>query len=90
MSREDAQAAARSEAGEMADDLILPESERPLIELALETVGKWRVTSGLKVILLGFDLGEIDVAARWMGIRPDARLLAGLNIIERAALRALE
>ena len=71
-------------------EIRLPMRERDTIRLALATVGKWRVASGLRVRLLGFDLSEIDVAARWMGITPDARLLDGIGIIERAALKLLE
>ncbi|MBN7785134.1 hypothetical protein JYP51_09400 [Ponticoccus gilvus] len=72
--------------------LVLPEHERDLVRLALATVGKWRTAPrGLGgARLLGFDLAEIDVAARWMGITPDARLLDGIGIIERAALKLLE
>ncbi|ALF02100.1 hypothetical protein [Salipiger abyssi] len=88
--------AARSVAGEMigVEDrtIRLPERERDTVRLALATIGKWRVAthwSG-KIRLLGFDYGEIDVAARWMGIARDARLLDGIGIIERAALKVLD
>lgn len=83
---------AKAMLGVNAPELRLPESERRLIQLALATVGKWRVVSkpmgGAK--LLGFDLSEIDVATRWLGIAPDPALLDGLGIIERAALKVLE
>lgn len=88
--------AARTLATEMLGgdtaEIRLPLRERDLIRLALATVGKWRTLahwSG-RIKLLGFDLSEIDVAARWMGITPDARLLDGIGIIERAALKLLE
>lgn len=92
LSREDARRQAETLLGPEAKVLRLPESDRSVIRLALATVGKWRVAvhfSG-KVKLLGFDLGEIDVAARWMGLTPDPALLDGIGIIERAALRVLE
>ena len=70
--------------------LRLPEQERDLIRLALATVGKWRVAASIsKPMLLGFDYGEIDVTARWLGITPDAHMQAGIAIIECAALKIL-
>ncbi|KAA8606815.1 hypothetical protein [Salipiger aestuarii] len=90
--RDEARIMATGMLGGETDEIRLPVRERDTIRLALATVGKWRTLahwSG-RVKLLGFDLSEIDVAARWMGISPDARLLDGIGIIERAALKLLE
>ncbi|ANT39917.1 hypothetical protein RGUI_0844 [Rhodovulum sp. P5] len=68
--------------------LRLPASERPLIELALATVRCWIWVAGLGGMhRVGLDLVQVEVVARWRGIVPDARLLDGLQIIERAVLR---
>ena len=83
---------AESMMGDEKQIIRLPVNERPVIRLAMATVGKWRVAvhwNG-KVKLLGFDLGEIDVARRWLRIRKDAHLLEGIGIIERAALKVLD
>lgn len=92
MTRAEALKSARASLDAGDDTVRLPESERDVIRLALATVGKWRVAvNGIgKTRLLGFDLGEIDVAARWMGITPDARLLDGIGVIERTAMKVLE
>ena len=92
LSRPEAKDMARSMLGTDADVLRLPESDRTVIRLALATVGKWRVAVGWNGARkpLGFDLGEIDVTARWMGITPDVHLLDGIGIIERAALKVLK
>ncbi|MBD3738571.1 MAG: hypothetical protein IE938_19215 [Pseudomonas balearica] len=71
-------------------DLRLPETERPLIDLMMASVGLWRIASGLRVVRLGFDWSQIDVKARWMGITPDRRMERGIGIIEREALRIME
>ncbi len=91
MSRVDAEAQAKEMMGAETRDLRLPSSEQDLIQLANASVGKWRVAVGPtgKVLLLGFDYGEIDVTARWMGIVPDQEMHAGIAIIERAALKVL-
>lgn len=91
MSRVDAEAQAKEMMGAETHDLRLPSSEQDLIRLALATVGKWRVAVGPsgKVLLLGFDYGEIDVTARWMGITPNQDMQAGIAIIEQAALKVL-
>jgi hypothetical protein len=91
LSRPDAHRLAETMMGQDQINIRLPEHERDLIRLALATVGKWRVAVGLsgKPLLLGFDYGEIDVTARWLGIAPDPQMQAGIAIIERAALKVL-
>lgn len=88
-SKDEALALARQMQGPSEDAVLrLPLSERPLIELALATVGRWRWIVGIGgAQRVGFDLGEVEVAARWMGLTPDVRLFEGLWIIERAVLR---
>ncbi|MBB96924.1 MAG: hypothetical protein CML68_20295 [Rhodobacteraceae bacterium] len=77
--------------GSEAGPLRLPDSERDVIDLALATVGKWRVAVGWtgQIRPLGFDLAQVDVAARWLGITPDPELLDGMGMIERAALKVM-
>ena len=90
--RSDAQTMARQMLGSEHQTIRLPESERDIVRLAVATAGKWRTLahwSG-RVKLLGFDMGEIDVTARWMGLTPDERLLQGIGVIERAALKVLD
>lgn len=71
--------------------VVLPPDDEPVVRLAIATVGKWRMAgTATKLFRLGFDLQQIEVARDWMGIRKDARLLTGLTIIEREALRILE
>ncbi|MGB0912019.1 MAG: hypothetical protein ACPGSW_00440 [Phaeobacter italicus] len=91
MSRRDAEVTAQDLTGDAESRILrLPEHERDLIRLALATVGKWRVAATMgKPLLLGFDYGEIDVTARWLGITPDPRMQDGIAIIERAALQIL-
>lgn len=74
------------------DEVIrLPARERPLIRLALATVGQWRTAAGLggggRIAL---DMTAVDAVARWLGILPAPDLLDGLTIIETEALRLQE
>lgn len=93
LTRKEAMAMARQMLGEDEDDgtLLLPASEIPLIRLVSHASGQWRMGSagmaGMRPI--AFDLTALDVAARWLGITPDARLLNGLSIIEREALNIM-
>lgn len=83
---------ARKMVGEQeAGEILLPASDRPLIRLALACHGRWQRTPvGLgQSIPTAFDLPAVDVAARWLGITPDAYLLAGLTILEREALKLM-
>lgn len=91
MSRKEAVASAREMMGLEADSVILPASERPLIRLILAVAGQWRMgTVGLGGMRpIAFDMVAVDVTARWLGITPDARLLEGLAIIEREALKLM-
>ncbi len=78
--------------GEAEDEFLqLPSAERPLIQLVLTCHNRWqRVGAGMGGSLpVAFDLPAVDVAARWMGIIPDARLMNGLTIIEREALKLM-
>ena len=72
-----------------AGEILLPAADRPLIRLAVACASRWqRVSVGLgKSVPTAFDLPAVDVAARWLGITPDARLLDGLTIREREALQ---
>lgn len=66
----------------------LPTRERPLIRLALATVGQWRIAVGLGAAArLAFDMTAVDVTARWLGITPTPALFDGLSVIEREALK---
>ena len=85
------EASARTAASGLVDEpgaLTLPETMRPLIDLVLATLGQWRMAGGgmgpLRPVAL--DLGAVDVAARWLGITPDAGLLRDLRVIEHEAL----
>lgn len=92
MTRPEAVTMARKMVGEdEADEILLPSAEHPLIRLAVACHGRWQhVTVGLgRSIAVAFDLPAIDVAARWLGITPDARLLDGLTILEREALKLM-
>lgn len=90
MTRAEALAQARTLAGQTPGGVRLPASERPLVRLALATVGQWRMVAGKKgVHRIAFDMTGVDVTARWLGITPDARLLDGLTIIEREALKLM-
>lgn len=77
--------------GEERETLILPESDRPLIRLALASSGQWRMAGiGLGATKpVSLDLTAVDTAARWLGITPSARLLDGLAILEREALKLM-
>ena len=85
----------RNEALALANDndgpdqpIRLPARERPLIRLALATVGQWRIVAGFGgAARVALDLTAVDVAARWLGIAPGPALFEGLAIIEREALR---
>ena len=71
--------------------VMLPLTDRPLIRLVGAVHHRWqRVSVGLgRTVPVAFDLPAVDVAARWLGITPDARLLDGLTIIEREALKLM-
>lgn len=64
---------------------------RPLIDIVLATMGQWRMggggLGGMRPVAL--DLVAVDVAARWLGIAPDAGLLRDLRMIEQEALIAM-
>lgn len=72
-------------------EIVLPESERDTIRLALATAGQWRFApfglGGARPVAL--DLTAIDAAARWLGITPSPRLFEGLAIMEREALKTM-
>jgi len=90
MSQQEAIEAARAMTGQdEPETLLLPLRELPLIRLALKTHGQWRmVPVGLGgAVPVALDLVAVDVAARWLGITPDARLFDGLSIMEREALK---
>lgn len=91
MTRDQAMVAARQMAGldEQAEGLRLPATDMPLIRLALACRRQWRVeVHGLGQSLpVALDLVAVDVAAKWLGITPDAHLLDGLSILEREALK---
>lgn len=92
MTRPEAVTMARKMVGE--DDvgaIVLPMSDQPLIRLAIASNNRWlRASAGLgPSIPTGLDLPAVDVTARWLGITPDARLLDGLTIIEREALKLM-
>ncbi len=76
---------------EEPEAMLLPAAERPLIRLIGASHNRWhRVSVGLgQSVPTGFDLQAADVAARWLGITPDARLMDGLTIIEREALKLM-
>lgn len=92
LDRREAIAAARAMMGDEGASVELPASERPLIRLVLASAGQWRIASqglaGSRPV--AFDLIAIDVAARWLGITPDARLFEGLAVIEREALKLMK
>ncbi|WP_313352640.1 hypothetical protein [Paracoccus sp. (in: a-proteobacteria)] len=77
--------------GDEAGEIILPVSDHSLIRLAVACAQRWqRATVGFgRSIAVAFDLPAVDVAARWLGITPDARLLDGLTILEREALKLM-
>jgi|GEM_PF-1745776 hypothetical protein len=91
VSREEATRIARSMMGDQEGTVILPESERLTIRLALATAGQWRMApyglGGSRPVAL--DLTAVDAAARWLGIAPSRHLFDGLAILEREALKAL-
>lgn len=83
---------ARVMVGEEAEvEIVLPTSEYALIRLAIASNNRWlRASAGLgPSIPIGLDLPAVDVTARWLSITPDARLLDGLTIIEREALKLM-
>lgn len=88
MTRTEAIALARGEEG-AETDVRLPARERPLIRLALATVGQWRIAAGGMgpVMRLALDMTAVDTVARWLGIAPSSDLFEGLSIIEREALK---
>lgn len=89
--RDEATRIAKTMLGQDEQQVILPESERDTIRLALATAGQWRTApmglGGSRPIAL--DLTAVDVAARWLGITPSPRLFDGLTIMEREALKVL-
>lgn len=72
--------------------LDLPAALRPAIRLARALIGQWRMIGGGLAAArpVAFDLASLDVAARWLGITPSAHLLRQIQVIEGAALRAME
>lgn len=92
LDRSDAVAMAKAMLGADETSLELPRSEYPLIRLVLASAGQWRIApqglGGARPVSL--DLVAVDVAARWLGITPDARLFEGLSIIEREALKLMK
>lgn len=64
---------------------------RPLVDLVLALIGQWRMAGGGMAPLrpVGFDLVAVDVAARWLGIAPDAALMRDLQVVEQEALAAM-
>ncbi len=92
LDRKDAMAMARQMVGADETTVELPSSERPLIRLILASAGQWRIApqglGGSRPVSL--DLVAVDVAARWLGISPDAHLFNGLAIIEREALKLMK
>lgn len=93
MDRQAALIAARQMLGhdEEADDILLPDREIGLIRIVLAVQHRWqRVPVGMGASTpVAIDLVAADVAARWLGIIPDARLLNGLTILEREALKIM-
>lgn len=91
LTRQQAVTTARRMMGLEDQVITLPSAERPLIRLVLASAGQWRMgpagLGGMRPIAL--DLVAVDVAARWLGITPDARLFDGLAIIEREALKQM-
>lgn len=72
-------------------EILLPLADQPLIRLALASHNRWqRAPAGLGAsVPVAFDLPAVDIAARWLGIAPDARLMNGLTILEREALKLM-
>lgn len=93
MTRPEAITAARKMLGEEEEDghIMLPRAFIPLIRIALAVRQQWRMQgAGMGVSLpVAFDLVAVDVAARWLGITPGARLLNDLSVLEREALKAM-
>lgn len=95
MTRESARAAAAKMLREDDEDgdeqLCLPRSELPLIRLIMAVRHQWRLAGGGMAgsFPVAFDLPAVDVAARWLGLTPDARLMDGLSIIEAEALKLM-
>ncbi|QFQ88269.1 hypothetical protein F8A10_12185 [Paracoccus kondratievae] len=92
MTRPEAMTMARTMVGEgEVSNVLLPASDHDLIRLILASNNRWlRASAGLgPSIPIGLDLPAVDVTARWLGINPDARLLDGLMILEREALKLM-
>ncbi len=72
-------------------EILLPHIELPLIRLALAIQHRWqRAPAGLVAsVPTALDLNAADIAARWLGIAPDAWLMNGLTILEREALKLM-
>lgn len=83
---------ARQMAGEEeVGEILLPRADQPLIRLAVASHNRWqRAPVGLGgSVPVALDLPAVDVAARWLGIIPDARLMNGLTILEHEALKLM-
>lgn len=93
MSRAEAMTAARQMTGDEADgtEILLPARDQPLIRLALAVQHRWlRASAGMGAsVPVALDLVAADVAARWLGITPDARLLTDLTTLEREGLKLM-
>lgn len=93
LSRDDAVARARRMVGDDEDggEILLPQSELPLIRLLLAARGQWRMAGGGMAgsFRVAFDLGAVDVAARWLGLMPSPAMLRGLSIVESEALKLM-
>lgn len=71
------------------DDLVeLPSNCAPVIELAIYTSDQIRVLAGGlgPGAVIGFDLGAVDTAARWLGITLDADQAWDLREVHTEAL----
>lgn len=71
--------------------LTLPASLRPVIQLALATVGQWRTASAdlVGTVPVALDLTALDVAARWLGLTPSPDLFDDIRTIEAEALHLM-
>lgn len=89
--RREAVTIARAMMGAEDATVVLPETERPMIRLALAVAGQWRMVGGglggSRPVAL--DMTAVDATARWIGITPSPHLFDGLAIIEREALKIL-
>lgn len=91
MSPSDAKALADRVGGREAGPLVLPDTLRSAVELAVAAVGQWRMAGGGMAPLrpVAFDFAALDSLARWLGIEPSRALLADLRVIEDEALKIM-